>query len=442
MKEIVAQKDDLANKLAKMELELSKKNNELVEKTKEIAQAKRKHSYQIMEKDEKIANKNKIIEHFSQREEFLQLENAQKEFALAASMAKKDDIMDELINEKCDLVQENKEFREEIAQNQDEMVGTLKLIRENSELAQENQDLIEKIDESVKIAKENDVVFNELIRENWEHAQENQDLIEKIEEKDRLVLELAQENYEKDVVLDEVIRKNFEMVQENQDLIEEIDESVEIAQEKDVVVNELIRENWELAQENQDLIEKIDESLEIAQQKDVILDELIRKNWELSQVKVLEVREEVKDIVGEVEEVADKVEEVFDKVEELEIELKFELKIAKNEEDHTHKASFFLPTGTEMFQDEIILNQILVKNNLTSIGMTGKSKIIRPREDEERILYVEVTHDLALAIKSCKEVLLDVPCLDLGSFSFKPITIYTQIFDLYENVHIMYNANS
>ena len=367
------ERDDLAKKLAEMELDLAKKNKELVEKDKEIAQTKIKCSREVMVKNEKIANQNKIIEDFDKREENLQLEKARRDFALTDMLTEKDEVLDEQI-------------------------------RENWELAEENKDLAEEIDESVEVAEGKDKLVQKFAQEN---------------------LNLRRDFAEKDEVLDEVIRKNSELAQENQDLIEEIDESVEIAQEKDVVLNEVIRENWELAQENQDLVEKIDEAVEIAQEKDVVMDELIRKNWELAQVKVLE----------EVEDIVEEVEEITDNVEELEIELKFELKIAKEDEGHAHKAlgpiaSFFLPTGTEMFIDETILGQILVKNNLTSIGMAGKPKIIQPREDEERILCVEVTQDLALAIKACKEVLLDVPCLDSGCLTFKPITIYTQIFDL------------
>ena len=74
MKEIAGQRDNLAHKVAELELELSKKNSELLEKTEEIAEAKRKHSYQIKEKDEKIAKQNKIIEDFDKREENHQLE--------------------------------------------------------------------------------------------------------------------------------------------------------------------------------------------------------------------------------------------------------------------------------------------------------------------------------------------------------------------------------
>ena len=80
MNEIAAQRDDLANKVAELELELSKKNSELVEKTKEIAQSKRKHSYQIIEKDETIAKQNKIIEDFDKREETHHVRKLEKHF--------------------------------------------------------------------------------------------------------------------------------------------------------------------------------------------------------------------------------------------------------------------------------------------------------------------------------------------------------------------------
>ena len=53
-------------------------------------------------------------------------------------------------------------------------------------------------------------------------------------------------------------------------------------------------------------------------------------NWERSQDKSFEAVKEVKDTVGEV---ANKVEEALDKVD---IELKFKLKIAKQDEGHPH----------------------------------------------------------------------------------------------------------
>ena len=55
-------------------------------------------------------------------------------------------------------------------------------------------------------------------------------------------------------------------------------------------------------------------------------------NWERAQDKAFEAVKEVKDTVDEV---ANKVEEAFDKVD---IELKFKLKIAKQDEGHPHKA--------------------------------------------------------------------------------------------------------
>ena len=103
MKEIASQRDDLANKVAQLELELSKINGELLEKTKEIAQAKRKYSYQIIEKDEKIAKQNKIIEDFVKREENLQLENAKL-------LTEKDIVLDKVIQENSELAQENKDL--------------------------------------------------------------------------------------------------------------------------------------------------------------------------------------------------------------------------------------------------------------------------------------------------------------------------------------------
>ena len=144
------------------------------------------------------------------------------------------------------------------------------------------------------------------------------------------------------------------------------------------------------------------------------MNELILENWELAQVKAFEAVKEVNDIVEEVEEVADKKEEAFDKVDELDIELKFELKIAKQDEGHPHKAlgplaSFFY----QLFKDEIILNQILAKNNLTSIGTAGKPKVIWLREDEERILYVKKNSELAQENKDRAEEIDESVCRSL-----------------------------
>ena len=60
-----------------------------------------------------------------------------------------------------------------------------------------------------------------------------------------------------------------------------------------------------------------------------------------------------------------------------------------------------------MFKYEIILNQILVNNNLTSIEMAGKPKIIQPREDEERILCVKKNSELTQENKDLAEEIVE-----------------------------------